>query len=90
MATAFTSTTSAPIANNYKTGNIVRVYNQGDGALLILDSQNETIPATAAAGNYDVKLNPGDLFETQAGEKVNLFGIFLATGTAMVSEHQSR
>ena len=90
MATAFTSTSSASIANTFNSRNSVIIWNEGAGILAVLIGQNESTDQTASSTNYTVKIASGAYWESPPGVVGKYFGIFLTAGTAYITEASNR
>jgi len=90
MASAFTSTSSALIANTFSSRNSVIITNEGAGILAVLIGANSVTDETASSTNYTVKIPSGAYWESPPGVVGKYFGIFLTAGTARVTEAANR
>jgi hypothetical protein len=89
-AAAFTSTSSALIANTFTSRNSVIIANEGAGILAVIIGSNSAVDETASATNYTVRIPSGSYWESPPGVVGKYFGIFLTAGTARVTEAANR
>ena len=89
MATPFTSTSSALIANTFNSRNSVIIRNTGAGTLNVVIGQNTTAEV-ASSTNYTVSIVSGAYWESPPGVVGIYSGIFLTAGTAYITEASNR
>ncbi len=89
-ATAFTSTSSALIADTFNSRNSVIISNEGAGILAVIIGGNSETAETASATNYTVRIPSGAYWESPPGVVGKYYGIFLTAGTARVTEAANR
>jgi len=88
-STAFTSTTTALIADTFASRNSVRINNTGAGTLLVLCEGNTSTTPTVSATNLTYTIPPYTQFESAPGDVGRWWGL-ISAGTAYVTEVANR
>jgi hypothetical protein len=89
MATAFTSTSTALIADTFSSRNSVSINNTGAGTVLVVCEGNSSATPTVSASNVSFTIPPYTHFDSPPGTVGKWWGL-ISSGTAYVTEIANR